>query len=372
MKYLLIFFIASTSLYSIEYSERQIRGIIDYTKLDENSGMVVGIENPDIIWSINDGKSNEIYGFDKYGKSKSILNFKKNILQDNSDVEDIGIIVLSNTVYIILSDTGDNDGNRNSCFLYFIPEPKSNELASEVDIKSSDILTLEFQYEDGPRDAECFFVDPITNKLFVVTKREKQARLYNIPMNLTGNKITAEYILDFPFGNNSDEGYTGITAGDISKDGNRILIKDYNNLWYFHREEGEDLIAVLSKTPERIDAYNYSFDFEPQGEAVCWDSDNSGFFTASEEKVITGFDASLSYFEEITTTVKKKITNVYLNGNILSNNSVETLSLEFYNYIGQKINSISLEPFNYLDISPYSNQAHYLLIDKYKLLLKLR
>lgn len=372
MKYLLIFLIACTSTYSIEYSERQNRGVIEYTKLDENSGMVVGINNPNIIWAINDGSANEIYGFDKFGKSKSILNFKKNLLQDNSDVEDIGIILLNNTVYIILSDIGDNDENRSSCFLYFIPEPKSNALSSEIEIKSNDILILEFQYEDGPRDAECFFVDPISNKLFVVTKREKKARLYNIPMNFNGQKMTAEYLLDFPFGNNSDEGYTGITAGDISKDGKRILLKDYNNMWYYDREGDEELSFTFNKAPERIDAYIYSLNEEPQGEAVCWDNNNSGFFTASEEKVITGFDASLFYFEELKTNVKKKVTDITIDGNILSNNSIEFLNLEFYNYLGQKTNTKTLEPFSYIDLSPYSNQAHYLLIDKYKLIIKLR
>lgn len=372
MKILLILLFVCTSLYSVEFKERQNRGIVEYTKLDENSGMVVGIENPDIIWAINDGAANEIYGFDKYGKSKSILNFKKNILQDNSDVEDIGIIVLNNTVYIILSDTGDNDANRKSYFLYFIPEPKKAALSSEVDIKSKDILTLEFEYEDGPRDAECFFVDPISNKLFVVTKRERNARLYNIPLNFNTETIKAEYILQFPFGNNSDEGYTGITAGDISKDGIRILIKDYNNLWYYERKENEDLFTTFSRTPEIIDAYGYSFDSEPQGEAVCWDNDNHGFFTASEEKVISGFDASLFYFEEVKTTVKKKITDVYIIDNLLYNSSTNYIQLEFYNYMGQKIYSTLLEPFNSFDISHYSNQAHYLIFDKYKSIIKLR
>ncbi len=372
MKYILLFLFVSFSLYSQEFSERQNRGVIEYTKLDENSGMVVGINNPNIIWAINDGSANEIYGFDKFGKSKSIINFKKNLLQDNSDVEDIGIITLNNTVYLILSDIGDNDGNRSSCFLYFVPEPKSNTLSSELEIKSNEILIIEFEYEDGPRDAECFFVDPDGNNLLVVTKREKNARLYNIPMNFNGQKMIAEYMLEFPFGNNSDEGFTGVTAGDISKDGNKILIKDYNNLWYFERLDKEHLSHTFSRAPNRIDAYNYSLNDEPQGEAVCWDNDNRGFFTASEEKVITGFDASLFFFKEVTTSIKKKVTDYYIIDNLFYNNSFGPIQLEFYSYIGQKTNTISINSFNYIDLSPYSNQAHYLLIDKYKSIIKLR
>lgn len=57
---------------------------------------------------------------------------------------------------------------------------------------------------------------------------------------------------------------------------------------------------------------------------------------------------------------------------ILTNNSMETLNLEFYNYIGQKVFTTSLDPFNYLDLSSYLNQAHYLLIEKYKSIIKLR
>ncbi len=373
MKYLIICIIIFTAkLYPVEFSERQNKGIIEYTKLDENSGMVIGMKNPDIIWAINDGSANEIFGFDKNGRSKSILNFKKSLLQDYSDVEDIGIILLNNIVYIILSDIGDNDANRNSCFLYFIPEPDKNTLSNEIDIKSSEIFTLEFQYEDGPRDAECFFVDPITNKMYIITKREKNARLYIIPLEFNGQKLTAEYILVFPFGNNSDEGFTGVTAGDISKEGKRILIKDYNNVWYYERENTEDLSITFSKTPEKIDSYFYSLNDEPQGEAICWNNNNSGFFTASEEKVITGFDASLFYFEEVITSVKKKVIDLNLLDNILYNNTSETLNLELYTYIGNKVYTTSLEPFNSFNINLFSNQAHFLLIDNNKSIIKLR
>jgi hypothetical protein len=372
MKLLIIFFLAFTSLHSIEFSQRQNKGIIEYTKLDENSGMVVGIENSNIIWAINDGSANEIYGFDKNGKSKSILSFKKNILQEDSDVEDIGIILINNQVYIILSDIGDNDAIRNSYYLYFIPEPNENDITSEVDIKSNDIITLEFQYEDGAHDAECFFVDPLTNEMYIITKREKYARLYRIPLDFDIKLQTAEFILEFPFGNNSDEGYTGVTAGDISKDGTRILIKDYNNIWYYEREISDDLTVTLSKKPFRIDSYTYSLNDEPQGEAICWENNNSGFYTASEEKVITGFDASLFYYEEIKTSVKKKIIDLFLKDNLVVNNTSETILLDLYNYIGQKLHSTNIYPFNSFDITPFKNQAHYLLLDNYKSIIKLR
>ncbi len=372
MKYLLLILIIGYNLYSQEFSDRMKRGIIEYTELDENSGMVVGIENPNIIWAINDGAANEIYGFDGNGRSKSILSFKKNLLQEDSDIEDIGIILINNVVYIVLSDIGDNIANRNSCYLYFIPEPKTNDLKSEVDINSNDIITIEFQYEDGSRDAECFFVDPLTNEMFIISKREKYARLYKIPLDFYSELLTAEFVLEFPFGNNSDMGFTGITAGDISKDGNRILIKDYNNIWYFERLDNESLFNTFSNTPIRIESYNYSLNDEPQGEAICWENGNNGFYTASEEKSITGFDASLFYFSEIVTSTKKKENKYFIDNNILYSNSSTSIDLIIYNYVGQLISRSIIKPFSYIDLSMFSNQAHYLILNNYTSIIKLR
>lgn len=367
MKYLLLFIFICYSADSIEFGERQNKGIIQYKELDENSGMVVGIENKQIIWAINDGSSNEIYGFDKNGKSVSVLHFKKKLLSDDSDVEDIAICKIDDISYIILGDIGDNSQNRKSCFLYFIPEPKNDEIMSEVEINSSDILTIELTYEDGPRDAECLLVDPRTNNIFIVTKREKNARLYELTYPYSNNeKRILIFKQNLEIGNNVDLGFTSVTGGDISKDGENILIRDYSNVFYFHREINQDITDALTSPLNRVGTYNYSMLDEPQGEAICWENNNEGFFTASEEKGFSGYDASLFYFNAIVSSVKKKDNKVIVSNNIITNLYSKIIKLKFYNYLGQNLLEIDLPPYCKYHIDRNKIKAHYLWIENEK------
>lgn len=371
MKYILFFLLTTLSVYSNDFNNKVTRGIIEYTELDENSGMVVGIENNNIIWAINDGSANEIYGFDKFGKKISILNFKKNILQEDSDIEDIATTNINNINYLVLADIGDNSSVRSNCFIYLVPEPKSKNITSEIEIDKDDIITIEFNYSDGPRDAECLLSDPITKNLYIVTKREKNARLYELksPFNYEKSNLF-EFKSEFIFGNNPDINYTGVTGGDISKDGNQILIRDYNNVWYFERNGNESISNTLYQIPKKIDSYIYSFD-EPQGEAICWENDNLGFYTASEEKSIPNYDANLYYYSSIITSIKKKDDIEKIN-NIIYNNSTETIELTFYDYLGKSIDKELCFPFSTYIISNSINQAHYLYISNYNLLYNLR
>lgn len=372
MKYFLLIVFLSNFLYSVEFEKRENRGVIEYSKLDENSGMVVGLENPDIIWAINDGKSNEIYGFDKFGKSRTIINFKKDLLNNDSDVEDIAILRIGGLSYIALADIGDNDSNRETCNILLVPEPNSKSLDKEVEIKSKDIIKIEFNYNDGARDAECLLADPISHNLYIVSKRELNARLYELKFPFDNNKTnTFQFISTFPFGNNPDKDFTGVTAGDISKDGTKILIKDYNNIWYFQKLENESIVKALSKSPQKIKAYSYSLE-EPQGESVCWEFDNSGFYTASEEKSFKNFDASLYFYREKTTSIKKKESNIELIDNVLYNNSSNEIHLTVFDYLGRIISENNLNPFTQFKYDYSINQAHYLYISEYNMFYKLR
>lgn len=374
MKYILLFilFSAFQFSFSIEFEGRVNKGIIEFDQLDENSGMVVGIENPEIIWSINDGNSNDIYGFDKNGKMVSILHFKKKLLQDNSDIEDIAICKIDGISYLLLSDTGDNDENRDKHFIYFIPEATNDLLEPEVKIDDSDIITIEFDYDDGPHDAECLMADPISKNLYIITKREKYARLYELEYPYKNNEHrTFKFKHTFEFGNNIDLGYTSVTGGDISKDGKNILVRDYTNVWYFHRDEKQSISDALNSTPQKVSAYSYSMSDEPQGESICWENYNQGFYTASEEKKISGFDASLFYFKAKGTGVVKKKEELIINDNYIVNPLPKSIHLTFFNYIGQVLYRIKMEPFSKYYFSNLPKEAHYLFINEYKSYYKL-
>lgn len=372
MRYFLIIFsfwlLFNTNSFSLDFDSRQNKGKIEFDELDEISGLVFGITNKDIIWAINDGRADEIYGIDRNGKSLTYLNFSKDILPSDTDIEDIATIRYEGANYIVLADIGDNNSNRENINLFFIPEFKYSG-TDEIKIDENLILQFSVKYEDGSRDAECLFVDPNSNRIYIVTKRESRARLYEIDSDITIQRInTAKYISDFDFGNNISSGSTGVTGGDISSDGQHILIRDYTSVWYFDNTS-LDLKESLKAKPKTIESYTYSLNEEPQGESIAWDSDLSGFYTASEEKTFDNFESDLFFFERIQSFIKKNNDLIYENG-LITNNSNKTTNYSLYNILGQKVFNSSLQPSKSLNIKNLNIKAQYLIYDDMFLIIK--
>ena len=68
-----------------------------------------------------------------------------------------------------------------------------------------------------------------------------------------------------------------ITAGDISRDGKEILLKVYDAVYYWKVNGQESISKTLKRTPLLL-----PYTPEPQGEGICWSSDNNGYYTISE------------------------------------------------------------------------------------------
>ena len=63
----------------------------------------------------------------------------------------------------------------------------------------------------------------------------------------------------------------------MSPDGNEILLRTYSTMFYWKKAAGQELVTTLQGAAREIPVLN-----EPQGEAVCFKKDNTGFFTFSE------------------------------------------------------------------------------------------
>ena len=68
-----------------------------------------------------------------------------------------------------------------------------------------------------------------------------------------------------------------ITAADISHDGEHILLKSYDYIYYWHRTNNAPLNEVFLGTPIRL-----PYNAEVQGEAVCWLNEQNQYMTISE------------------------------------------------------------------------------------------
>ena len=270
----------SNDLYSLRFKQSLKSGIIQNDKVAETSGIVSSRLNKGLIWAINDsGNEAKIYLLNAKGE---IINSWLINGSQNTDWEDLTIKTDQQTgrSFLIIGDIGDNMAIRNHINILVIEEP---EFTNTLDTAINKFKKYKFKYEDGARDAETILFDPMTEELFVVSKREDNVRVYGTPKILNEtDTMLLDYKCSLPFHN--------VTSGDISIDGKEILLKNYNAIFYWQRKTNETIIDAMLKDHELL---NYTP--EPQGESIAWSLDSKGFYTISEKSWAP--EQVLYYFE---------------------------------------------------------------------------
>lgn len=253
------------------FTDRQSLGVIENDVLDEASGLAVSRSNSTYIWSHNDsGGDPSLYLMDDTGAD--IGSFELENAQ-NIDWEDMAIGPGPNAgqSYLYAADIGDNRAARDDYTIYRVLEPNLNVANIPNTSTLSSVDAINYIYDDGnARDAEALMVDPLTNDIYIVSKREASVILYVLPFpqNLTALD-TADRLRVLPF--------TMVTAADISPDGNEVLIKNYLNVYHWSKSGTESVSELLGTMPSRL-----PYTVEPQGESIAWHSDGSRYFTLSE------------------------------------------------------------------------------------------
>ncbi len=232
---------------------------------NEASGVADSRSMPGNVWVQEDGDNpNLIHQFSHSGK------YNGNIQMPfpNRDWEDISIGTgpESGKNYIYIAEIGDNNAAfNNQYYIYRFLEPQS------LSEKVTNFDRIAFQYPDGSRDAECILLDPATKDLYIITKREFNVRIYQLPYPQSTTEIqVAKFVQAIPF--------LAITSGGISSDGKEIVIRNYDAIYYWFRKDGESIATTLSRNRDKLLPYVK----EPQGEGFCFDKNNKGYFTNSE------------------------------------------------------------------------------------------
>jgi hypothetical protein len=239
---------------------------LDFNDAAEASGIIAGYINKDLLYTHNDsGGKPIIYILDYHGKKKGEWLLKG---IKNRDWEEIAISQENGKSFIFIGDIGDNKAKHNYCSIYKFSEMQFDNNMPNTIIKN--IQEIKYQYEDGPRDAEAFFIDPLTNDIIIISKREPNVGIYKISHPYSNKEMNIAKKICTLAGN-------WVVAADISKDGSKILIKNYLNIWLYERYLDEDLCKTFAKKPQLME-----YQLEIQGEAVCWDYENKGYFTLSE------------------------------------------------------------------------------------------
>ena len=79
-----------------------------------------------------------------------------------------------------------------------------------------------------------------------------------------------------------------MVAGDISQNGQQVLLKSYTKVYYWKRtSSAEPIWQTLQRSPSIL-----PYTLEPQGEAIGFTIDGAGYYTVSE-----GVHAKLYYYK---------------------------------------------------------------------------
>jgi len=257
-------------------------GLVENNKIDEASGIASSLINKGIIWVHNDsGDMARLYAVGLDGSNLGKIRMPAVFARDWEDMC-IGPGPKDSTDYIYIGDIGNNFSKKEKMKIYRFEEPIINldSISIPFDIKITKFDKIIVSYPDQKRDAEALMIDPITKDLYVLTKRESSPLVYRIPYpHLTTTTSTAEMIGEFIVSPHDPYHISDrIVAADISRDGLMVLIKTMHDIILVKRDPKEPLSNILKEKQIKLE-----YIIEPQGEALCWKWDQSGYYTMSEE-----------------------------------------------------------------------------------------
>ena len=262
--------------------------------VDEVSGIACSRVTPGYIWMESDNYGTHIVATDEQGQRKCMqVNLNTNGYGIRYwDWEDMSGGVYEGVDYLFIGAFGDNKEEDDFYSIVYFEEPAITE-GESITITPNQIR---FAYPDGKsHNCEALMYDNREQMLYIITKVYYDVcKVYSLPfrLNYGSAKQTLTYVCDL--GLKSDialnelnqrcRGFHLVTAADISPDGNYVLIKNHNNIeaeysWilYWEREGDESIAATVKRQPKVLDCYEYEW----QGEAICWLNSNT-FYTTSD------------------------------------------------------------------------------------------
>mgnify|MGYP001397568555 CR=1 FL=1 len=189
----------------------------------------------------------------------------------NLDWEDMALSAGpdSGKSYIYIGDIGDNYKSRSEYYIYRLEEPA---IQSDVD---TNVNRIAFRFPDGNHNSEALLVDPVTHDIYIITKTDHQSKVYKLSYpysTIDMNWLHEVAVLPYNY----------VVSAAISDKGDEILVKTYDSILYYTRNPEETIAQAMQKAPLRLPYLP-----EPQGEAITFAADNSGFFTLSEKALTT-------------------------------------------------------------------------------------
>ncbi len=281
----------------------QSQGEITSATLTEVSGLVASRSNAGALWVHNDsGHEPSILLISQSGQLLAIYQLDSAINYDWEDIA-IGPGPEPSKSYLYVGDIGDNNDMYDERYVYRFAEPVYQPQDQLVRDTITNYDRLGFFYRDRKVNAETLLFDPTDQTCYVLTKESGRADVYGFdfpaspPFRREANLVASVSLGEPGLVNR-------LVGGDISSDGQEVLLKTYEHVLYWNRRDTTLTIPALLKTAP--DTLPYAP--EPQGEAIGFAADDSGYYTLSEENL--GADIHVYFYERrIADSVRTAPTN---------------------------------------------------------------
>ena len=245
-------------------------GVIQSPFITEASGIAASRKNPGVLWVHNDNGPSSVFALTPEGKLLGVYNLSGARVNNWEDIA-IGPGPDPNFDYLYIGDIGDNRAKRKHIVIYRVREPRVDANQTPANVAMNGVEEINLEYPDGPRDAETLMVDPFTKDIYIISK-EFVSRVYRAAYpQSTAGKTTLEYVAKLPWGT--------ATGGDISPDGQMIIVRNYFSASVWMRPKQGPLWRAFDNSECKVPII-----LEQQGEAICFDANGSGYYTTSEHK----------------------------------------------------------------------------------------
>jgi hypothetical protein len=241
--------------------------------LNELSGFAASRTYPGLIWAHNDsGDTARLFLINKTGNTVATV-----VLEgiEARDWEDISAAA----GYLYIGDIGDNMRVMENIKIHRFQEPKLDpqKLGQYISLASANIETATVTYPDGPRDAESLAVGP-DGSILIVSKSFGGSNFYVSQTVFRRGAVSLKKI-----GSTFQFGGVGLftklaTSGDLSRDGKKLLIGTYSQLYEFALTRPFDFASIDTQNPKIQDLPSLK-----QSESACYDLDGKQIYVSSEK-----------------------------------------------------------------------------------------
>lgn len=240
------------------------------TALPELSGFAASPVHPGIYWAHNDsGNVLALYAMRADGTIVATFPLRGATARDPEDIAVGPCNAGSARSCIYLGDIGDNGSRRPSVQILKMVEPDSLDPAPLVP------TILPFRYIGGPRNAEALVVDPISARVFVITKNVLSlGDVFRVDGLGEREGGTAVRIRTLRAPHEFDAATTGAA---VHPSGERLLLRTYTRVWELRSPRARSFEDVLDAEPIAAPAAR-----QPQGEAISYSSNGRNYLLGGE------------------------------------------------------------------------------------------